>query len=157
VFVVAVVGMMVVPMPTWLLDLLLTANLAASAMVLLLAVRAPSPRRLVSFPTLLLVAALVRVALGVSSTRLILLHADAGRVIDAFGRFVVSGNFVVGAVVFAVLTIVQYVVIARGAEPSEAMTTRSPSTIAAMCFPSGDATGRVAPVVNVRVCSGPSR
>ncbi|MEK6607285.1 MAG: flagellar biosynthesis protein FlhA [Myxococcota bacterium] len=114
--VVGVVGMMVVPVPTWLLDLLLTANLAGSALVLLLVLRAPDPRRLVSFPTILLLAALLRLALNVSSTRLILLQADAGQVIRAFGQFVVAGNFVVGAVVFLVLTIAQYVVIARGSE-----------------------------------------
>src|SRR6202012_5665209 len=72
--------------------------------------------KIASFPTLLLITTLIRLALNVSSTRLILLQANAGEVIRAFGTFVVRGNYVVGAVVFLVLTIVQFVVIARGAE-----------------------------------------
>ena len=114
--VVLVVLMMVLPLPTQLLDLLLVANLAVSLLLLLSAIGARSPLALSSLPTLLLVTTLFRLALNVSSTRLILLQADAGRVIAAFGDFVVRGNYAVGAIVFLVLTIVQYVVIARGSE-----------------------------------------
>lgn len=114
--VVLVVLMMVLPLPTPLLDLLLVSNLAVSLLLLLSAISARSPLALSALPTLLLVTTLFRLALNVSSTRLILLQADAGRVIDAFGAFVVRGNYAVGAIVFLVLTIVQYVVIARGSE-----------------------------------------
>jgi type III secretory pathway component EscV len=114
--VVVVVLMMVLPLPTALLDLLLVTNLAVSLLLLLSAIGARSPLALSSLPTLLLVTTLFRLALNVSSTRLILLQADAGRVIAAFGDFVVRGNYAVGAIVFLVLTIVQYVVIARGSE-----------------------------------------
>lgn len=114
--VVLVVLMMVLPLPTALLDLLLVANLAVSLLLLLSAISARTPLALSSLPTLLLVTTLFRLALNVSSTRLILLQADAGRVIESFGDFVVRGNYVVGAIVFLVLTIVQYVVIARGSE-----------------------------------------
>ena len=114
--VVLVVLMMVLPLPTALLDLLLVANLAVSLLLLLSAISARSPLALSSLPTLLLVTTLFRLALNVSSTRLILLQADAGRVIASFGDFVVRGNYAVGAIVFLVLTIVQYVVIARGSE-----------------------------------------
>ncbi len=114
--VVLVVAMMVVPLPTPLLDLLLVTNLAISLLLLLSALAARSALALSSLPTLLLVTTLFRLALNVSSTRLILLQADAGEVIRSFGEFVVQGNYAVGAVVFLVLTLVQYIVIARGSE-----------------------------------------
>ena len=115
-FVVAVVGMMIVPIPTWLLDALLTFNLALSVALLLAAVYSARTLELSTFPTLLVLTTLFRLALNVSSVRLILLQANAGRVIHAFGAFVVRGEYVVGFAVFLILTIVQYVVIARGAE-----------------------------------------
>jgi type III secretion protein V len=113
---VSVVGLMIVPLPTWLLDVLLASNLAISVAILLVTLYVGSALEIATFPTLLLITTLVRIALNVSSTRLILLHADAGEVIRAFGTFVVSGNYVVGAVVFLIITIVQLVVVARGSE-----------------------------------------
>ena len=95
--VVGVVALMVVPLPTWLLDLLLAFNLATSVSILLVTLYVSDALKVAAFPTLLLITTLVRLALNVSSTRLILLHADAGKVIEAFGKFVVSGNYVVGA------------------------------------------------------------
>ena len=76
----------------------------------------PNALAIATFPTLLLITTLLRLALNVSSSRLILLQADAGEVIRAFGNFVVRGNYVVGAVVFLILTIIQFVVIAKGSE-----------------------------------------
>ena len=114
--VVLVVGMMIVPLPTPVLDVLLASNIAASIVLLLVAVHVPDALSFASFPTLLLVTTLFRLALNVSSTRLVLLQADAGRVIRAFGEFVVQGDYAVGAIVFVVLTLIQYVVIARGSE-----------------------------------------
>lgn len=114
--VVAVVVMMVIPMPPGLLDLLLAANLAGALAVLLVAMYTREPLEFSIFPSLLLVTTLFRLALNVSSTRLILLHGDAGRVIQAFGQFVVGGNPVVGFIIFLILTIIQFVVITRGAE-----------------------------------------
>jgi type III secretion protein V len=116
ILIVAVVGLMVVPLPTWLLDVLLASNLAISVAILLVTLYVGSALEIATFPTLLLVTTLVRISLNVSSTRLILLHGDAGEVIRAFGTFVVSGNFVVGGVVFLILTIVQFVVVAKGSE-----------------------------------------
>ena len=113
---VAMVGMMVVPLPTWLLDLLLASNLAVSVSILLVTTYVTGALQVASFPTLLLITTLVRLALNVSSTRLILLRADAGQVIHAFGSFVVSGNYVVGAVVFLILALIQYIVVAKGSE-----------------------------------------
>ena len=112
----AVVAMLVVPLPTAVLDLLLSLNLAVGAVLLLVSLYVRSASALTALPSILLLTTLLRLSLNVSSTRLILLQADAGRVIDAFGDFVVQGNFVVGAVVFLVLTLVQFIVIARGSE-----------------------------------------
>lgn len=114
--VVAIVAMMIVPLPTWLLDILITSNLALSVAILLAAVYARDALAIATFPTLLVLTTLFRLALNISTTRLILLQADAGRVVNAFGSFVVRGDYVVGGAVFLILTIVQYVVIARGAE-----------------------------------------
>lgn len=114
--VIAIVALLVVPLPTWLLDLLLAANLSASVAVLLIVLYAPDALGIATFPTLLLITTLFRLALNVSSARLILLQADAGDVIKAFGVFVVRGNYVVGGVIFLILTIVQFVVIAKGSE-----------------------------------------
>src|SRR4051794_30985285 len=115
-FVIAVVAMMIVPLPTPLLDVLLTSNLAIAVALLLVAVWSARTLELSTFPTLLLLTTLYRLALNVSSVRLILLQANAGRVIHAFGAFVARGDYVVGFAVFLILTIVQYVVISRGAE-----------------------------------------
>jgi type III secretion protein V len=114
--VVSVVAMMIVPLPTWLLDLLLATNLSASVAILLVVLYAPDALSIATFPTLLLLTTLYRLGLNVSSARLILLQANAGEVIRAFGTFVVRGNYVVGAIVFLILTIIQFVVIAKGSE-----------------------------------------
>ncbi|MCC7542145.1 MAG: type III secretion system export apparatus subunit SctV [Deltaproteobacteria bacterium] len=115
-FVVAIVGMLVIPLPTPLLDVLITSNIATGVVLLLVALYVPDALSFSSFPTLLLVTTLYRLALNVSSTRLILLQADAGEVIEAFGQFVVQGNYVVGAVVFLILTLIQFLVVAKGSE-----------------------------------------
>jgi type III secretion protein V len=116
---VAVTGILaalVVPLPPWLLDLGLALNLVFSAALLLAALQARSALELSAFPTLLLVTTLFRLALNVSSTRLALAEGHAGRIIQAFGEFVVRGDYVVGGVVFAVITLVQFLVVAKGAE-----------------------------------------
>jgi len=112
----AILAALVVPLPPWLLDLGLALNLVAAAALLLAALRAGGPLELSAFPTLLLVTTLFRLALNVSSTRLALAEGHAGAVIQAFGEFVVGGDYVVGAVVFAVVTLVQFLVVAKGAE-----------------------------------------
>ena len=114
--VILVVGLMIVPLPTWTLDILISANLSAAVAILLVVLYVPDALGIATFPTLLLLTTLFRLALNVASTRLILLQANAGEVIRAFGTFVVRGNYVVGAVVFLVLTIIQFVVIAKGSE-----------------------------------------
>ena len=114
--VVGAVGMMIVPLPSFLLDLMISLNLAVAVTLLLIAIYVSDALKIATFPTLLLLTTLFRLALEVSATRLILLRADAGAVIHAFGAFVVSGNLIVGAVIFVILTLIQFVVISRGAE-----------------------------------------
>jgi len=108
--------MMIVPLPTWLLDVLLATNLSLSVAILLVVLYVPDALAIATFPTVLLLTTLFRLALNVSSSRLILLQANAGDVIKAFGGFVVRGNYVVGAVVFLILTVIQFIVIAKGSE-----------------------------------------
>jgi type III secretion protein V len=112
----AMVGMMIVPLPTWLLDLLLTVNITIAITVLMVSIYISSGAKLASFPTILLITTLYRLSLDISATRLILLRADAGDVIRSFGEFVVGGNFVVGAVIFLIITLVQFIVITKGSE-----------------------------------------
>ncbi len=114
--VVAIVAMMIVPLPTLLLDVLISLNIAVGVTLLLVAIYVSEALKIATFPTLLLLTTLFRLALEVSATRLILLKADAGEVIYAFGNFVVAGNLVVGAVIFLILTLIQFIVISKGAE-----------------------------------------
>ncbi len=112
---VGVVLMMVVPMPPVMLDVMLAANFTLAILALLAAMLLKDSLELSVFPSFLLVATLTRLALNVSSTRLILLNGYAGKVIDAFGTFVIGGSVVVGLVVFLILVIIQFVVITNGA------------------------------------------
>ncbi|MEQ8273166.1 MAG: type III secretion system export apparatus subunit SctV [Deltaproteobacteria bacterium] len=111
-----IVSMLIIPLPPFLLDIFIVINISISVLLLLLAMYIPNALHLASFPSLLLVTTLFRLALNVSSTRLILLTAKAGEVIKAFGNFVVQGNLVVGIVIFLILTIIQFLVITKGAE-----------------------------------------
>ncbi len=114
--VVGIVGMMIVPLPTVLLDVLLTTNISLSVIILLTSLYVPHALRLSVFPTLLLITTMFRLSLTISTTRLILLTGDPGDVVTAFGNFVVQGNFVVGAVIFIILVIVNFIVISKGSE-----------------------------------------
>lgn len=116
ILVMLVVGMMIIPVPPFLLDLLLVMNISISVVLLLIAMYIPEALKLAAFPTILLVTTIFRLALNVSSTRLILLEAHAGEVIKSFGDFVVRGNFVVGAVLFLVLMLINFLVISKGSE-----------------------------------------
>jgi type III secretion protein V len=116
VLVISIIGMLIVPLPTWLLDLLIATNLGVSVLLLVTALYVPNGLAFTSLPSVLLITTLYRLALNVSSTRLILLQADAGKVIRAFGEFVVRGDYVVGAAVFLIISVIQYLVIAKGGE-----------------------------------------
>ena len=112
----AMVGLMIIPLPTWLLDIFLTINISVALTLLMVSVYIPKAVKIASYPTLLLITTLYRLSLDISATRLILLQADAGEVVASFGQFVVQGNFVVGTVIFLIITLVQFIVITKGAE-----------------------------------------
>lgn len=113
--IVLIVAMMVIPLPPAVLDFLLIVNISLSVIILLVCLYVKEPLEYSSFPTMLLISTLFRLGLNVSSTRLILLHADAGQVIHAFGAVAVGGNYVVGVVVFIILVIINFMVITGGA------------------------------------------
>ena len=106
---------MIIPIPTWLLDLLLIMNISLALVILLTTLYTENALAFSVFPTLLLIITLFRLSLNITGTRLILLHGYAGDVIQAFGNFVVGGNYAVGLVIFAILIIIQFVVITNGA------------------------------------------
>ncbi len=114
--IIGLVAMMLIPLPEPVLDLLLTVNFGAALCILLVAMYVREPLEFAVFPSVLLVATLFRLALNISSTRLILLNANAGRVIEAFGNFVVGGDLVVGLILFLILVIIQFVVITSGSQ-----------------------------------------
>jgi type III secretion protein V len=114
--VVCIVGMMIVPLPTLLLDVLLTLNISISVVLLLVSLYVPAALHLTVFPTLLLITTMFRLSLTISTTRLILLTGDPGEVVIAFGNFVVQGNYVVGTILFVILVIVNFIVISKGSE-----------------------------------------
>lgn len=116
VLIVSIIFMMILPLPTTLVDVLIGANMTLSAILLMVAMYLPSPLAFSSFPSVLLVTTLFRLGISIATTRLILLQGDAGHIIETFGNFVVGGNLIVGLVVFLILTIVQFVVITKGAE-----------------------------------------
>jgi flagellar biosynthesis protein FlhA len=129
VIIVMLLAMMVLPLPPFALDFLFTFNIALSLIVLLAAVYMPRPLDFGVFPTVLLVTTLLRLALNVASTRVVLMYGHngagaAGNVIEAFGNFVVGGNFAVGLVVFAILVIINFVVVTKGAGRISEVTAR---------------------------------
>ncbi|MBQ9904322.1 MAG: flagellar biosynthesis protein FlhA [Synergistaceae bacterium] len=113
---VLIIIMMVVPLPTWLIDILLSMNITLGVVTLLVTFYVKRALDLSIFPTLLLISTLFRLSLNVSTTRLILLYGNAGELINAFGNFVVGGNYVVGIIMFLILVIIQMLVITKGAE-----------------------------------------
>ncbi len=112
--VVVILGLMVVPVPGAALDLLLTFSIAFAVVILLVSLYLKEPLQFSSFPSLLLIVTLFRLSLNIASTRLILSTGSAGTVIESFGNFVVSGNYVIGVIVFIILVIVNFLVITKG-------------------------------------------
>ncbi|HPO20790.1 MAG TPA: FHIPEP family type III secretion protein, partial [Rubrivivax sp.] len=121
VFVVLMLAMMVLPLPPLLLDLLFTFNIALALMVMMVSAQMVRPLDFAALPTVLLVTTLMRLSLNVASTRVVLMEGHtgpsaAGRVIEAFGHFLIGGNFAVGLIVFAILVVINFVVVTKGAE-----------------------------------------
>lgn len=115
-WVIAVIVMIILPVPPEIIDLLITFNLTAAVGLLMVALYIPNALALSMFPSLLLITTLFRLGVSISATRQVLLNAYAGNVIQAFGNFVVGGNYVVGLVIFIIITIVQFIVVTKGAE-----------------------------------------
>jgi len=120
IFIIMILGMMILPLPALALDMLFTFNIALSLMVMIAAIYTTRPLDFASFPTILLVTTLLRLSLNVASTRVVLIKGHegpdaAGKVIEAFGHFLVGGNLAVGIVVFAILMVINFVVITKGA------------------------------------------
>ncbi|MDO5621558.1 MAG: type III secretion system export apparatus subunit SctV [Paracoccus sp. (in: a-proteobacteria)] len=113
---VLIVFMIILPLPTWLLDVLIGTNMSLSILILIVAVYLRNPTSFSTLPAILLFATLFRLAISISTTRMILLQADAGQIVETFGTFVLGGSLVVGIVVFLIITIVQFIVITKGAE-----------------------------------------
>ncbi|MFZ0443785.1 MAG: flagellar biosynthesis protein FlhA [Bacillus sp. (in: firmicutes)] len=114
--VIMIVAMLIIPLPTWLLSVLLIINITLALLVLLTAMNMTEPLQFSVFPSLLLLLTLFRLGLNISTTRAILTHGDAGGVVDTFGSFVVGGNLIVGLVVFLILVIINFIVITKGSE-----------------------------------------
>ncbi len=115
-WVVAIIAMMIIPIPPFLIDVVIAFNLAAAIGLLMVALYIPNALQLSMFPSLLLITTLFRLGINISSTRQILLHAYAGHIIQTFGEFVVGGNYVVGGVIFLIIVVVQFIVVTKGAE-----------------------------------------
>jgi len=113
--VIVIITLMVIPLPTWTLDVFLTMSISSALVVLMITMYIVRPLDLAVFPGMLLILTLFRLALNIASTRLILGQAYAGKVIQAFGTFVVKGNYVVGFVIFLILVLINFLVIVRGA------------------------------------------
>ena len=117
--VICILVVLILPMPAWLLDISLALSITISVLVLMTSLFISKPLDFSSFPTVLLIATILRLSLNLASTRLILAHGHegtdaAGHVIEAFGNFVMSGNFVIGVIVFAILVLVNFIVITKG-------------------------------------------
>ena len=112
--IIGIVLMIIIPLPTFLLDIMLAINISLAVLILLLTLLSTDILQLSIFPTILLVTTLFRIALNISSTRLILGQGYAGNIIEAFGSFVVGGNYVVGVIIFLIIVIIQMVVITSG-------------------------------------------
>lgn len=108
--------MMILPLPTAMVDVLIAINLAFSVILLMISIYLRDPLEFSVFPSLLLITTLYRLALTISTTRLVLLQHDAGDIVEAFGQFVVGGNLAVGLIIFTIITVVQFIVITKGSE-----------------------------------------
>jgi flagellar biosynthesis protein FlhA len=113
--VVMIVMMLIIPLPPALLDVFIALNIAAGLAILTTTLYLPRALDFAAFPSLLLITTMFRLAINVSVTRLILLHGEAGHMVEAFGDFVVGGNVVVGLIIFLILVIIQFVVVTNGA------------------------------------------
>ena len=114
-FVLALVLILIIEMPTWIINFSISLNIAIGITLLMISLYVQKPLELAAFPSIILIGTMFRLVLSIASTRLILAKGDAGEVVEAFGTFVTGGNLIVGFVIFAIITIVQFMVITKGA------------------------------------------
>lgn len=115
-FIITIIGMIIIPVPPTFIDIMIAINMSAAICLLMVALYIQKAVHLSIFPSILLITTLFRLGIEIAATRQILLHANAGHIIWAFGNFVVGGNFIVGGVIFLIITIVQFIVVTKGAE-----------------------------------------
>jgi type III secretion protein V len=113
---IAIVAMIVIPLPKALVDVLLGVSIATGVGMLLMAIYIPAPSAFSTFPSVIMISTLFRLSLSIATAKLILIYADGGQIIDTFGKLITGGNLVVGLVIFVIITVVQFLVIAKGAE-----------------------------------------
>lgn len=116
IFVLTLVLILIIEMPTWVINFSISFNIAIGITLLMISLYVQKPLELAAFPSIILIGTMFRLVLSIASTRLILAKGDAGEVVEAFGTFVTGGNLIVGFVIFAIITIVQFMVITKGAE-----------------------------------------
>ena len=124
IYTLAIIIFFIIPIPSWLLDILVAFNMSVAMIVLFNALFSAEVLNMSTFPTILLFTTLFRISLNVSSTRLILLNGDPGKVIRQFGTFVGGNNLIVGAIIFIVIILVQFLVINKGSERVSEVTAR---------------------------------
>ena len=112
----AILALMVIPLPTWLIDILLAINMSLSIILLIVAIYLKRPSDFSTFPSVILIATAFRLALSIAITRLILSQADAGEIVATFGEYVIGGSVVIGLVIFLIITVVQFIVVTKGTE-----------------------------------------
>src|SRR5574344_2074573 len=115
-FVLTLVLILLIEMPTWVINFSISLNITLGIVLLMFSLYVQKPLELASFPSIILLGTMFRLVLSIASTRLILAKGDAGEVISAFGHFVTGGNMIVGGVIFLIITVVQFLVITKGAE-----------------------------------------
>jgi type III secretion protein V len=113
---IAIIAMIVIPLPKGVVDILLAISIATGVGLLLMAIYIPTPTAFSSFPSVIMITTLFRLSLSIATAKLILLEADGGQIIETFGKLIAGGNLIVGIVIFAIITIVQFLVIAKGSE-----------------------------------------
>jgi type III secretion protein V len=113
---IAIIAMIVIPLPKGVVDVLLAISIATGVGLLLMAIYIPTPTAFSSFPSVIMITTLFRLSLSIATAKLILLEADGGQIIETFGKLIAGGNLIVGIVIFAIITIVQFLVIAKGSE-----------------------------------------
>ena len=120
VLILLIISMLILPLPAFLLDVLFTFNIVIGLVIIMIAINVSRPLEFSSFPSILLLATMLRLGLNVASTRVVLVNGHegpdaAGKVIQAFGEFVIAGNYLVGFIIFAILMIINFIVVTKGA------------------------------------------